>query len=75
MPYKETDNTWVICVNCESAFSIEEFFDVEDDDFGGTPSLTKCPICGSHELRHSDSYGFDVANSGDDFDFERNEGW
>ena len=42
------DNYWMICLNCEHDFSMEEYM-IED--------TFECPFCDSTEFRASDSVG------------------
>lgn len=52
MPCNETNNIWVICLNCENELSLEEAFTEEEDTF-------ECPICDSKSFRRCDEYGSD----------------
>lgn len=45
------DNYWMICLNCEHEFSMEEY--LIDDNF-------ECPFCESREFRPCDSVGGDL---------------
>ena len=67
MSYEETDNTWMVCLNCETEFSVEELFASEEDD------LTECPVCGQHAFRKCDSYGTDLENEYRDFNYNYGE--
>lgn len=58
MPYYETDNVWLVCLNCETEFSLEDLFIDEDDHTG-----TECSVCGSHSFRKSDGYEDDLYDS------------
>lgn len=66
MPYDETDNVWLVCLNCEAEFSLEEVFFGEED----TAVSVECPICDGHEFRRCDSYGIDFQE-----DYDTYEGW
>lgn len=69
MSYNETDNTWMVCLNCETEFSVEELFASEEDD----NVTTECPICSGHAFRKCDSYGMDLEKE-DYRDFDYNYG-
>ena len=40
MSYNETDNTWMLCLNCETNFSVEELFGLDEEE----NSQMECPI-------------------------------
>lgn len=56
MSYHEADNVWLVCLNCETEFSLEDLFYNEEE---GTESI-ECAICGGHEFRRCDSYGINI---------------
>lgn len=55
MSYKETENVWLVCLNCEAEFSLEEVFSLDYEE----EIQTECPCCNSHSFRRCDSYGID----------------
>lgn len=52
---KESNNVWMICLNCESEFSLDELFEPEEE----STANAECPVCNNHSFRRSDSLGFD----------------
>ncbi len=69
MSYNETDNTWMLCLNCETNFSVEELFGLDEEE----NSQMECPICASHAFRKCDSYGIDLEETYHDFDYNYGE--
>lgn len=48
----ESENLWMICLNCEHDFSFDDIFTGDDD--------VECPHCGSKSFRKCDSFGLDI---------------
>lgn len=46
------ESTWMVCLNCEFEYNIEEIL---TDDF-----RTECPMCNSKEFRECDQDGFSL---------------
>ena len=53
MSNDNVDNIWMVCLNCETNFSLEELFvdDLEND--------IECPVCERHSFRRCDDYGLE----------------
>lgn len=49
MAYDETDNMWMVCLNCEMEFSLDDVFASELN------GEIECPICSGHSFRKTNS--------------------
>ena len=45
MDYPNQENIWMVCLNCDYVYNMDEFF---ADDYYGS-----CPLCESHSCRET----------------------